>query len=844
MRIVDQPLLRVALAGLRAHYVRLLMTAAAIVVGVSFLAGSLVYGDTARAAFYDDLAKSSRNVDVVVQSGWSLLDRGALDRVRAVDGVADADGRVIANMGMLGADGKLLITSGHVGYGISVPTSAGLSRFDVAAGRVPERAGEIAVEQQTVQQQGFTLGGTVRLVGRDGAPVEFTLVGVLDLGVNKLFGGSSVGALTDADLRRITNTDRYTQIVATAAPGVSQAELRSRVQAAAPGGWTMTGDELAEELAVEAGKYVDGFLSVLIGFGLVALTVSGFVIYNTFAMLAAQRGRELALLRCVGASRGQVLGSVLIEASVLGVLASLGGVLASLVVGQGLLLSRELVATSIPDHALVLRWPTVLVAVGFGTALTLLGALAPAVAASRVPPLTALRDAGTIEHRETGRRSRTVVFAVLTGLGLLIALGGLGLDFAGLPLVLGGAMLVFLGLVTGAPLVIGRLIRAVGALPARVFGVPVRLATLNAYRNPRRVAATTSALMIGVTLMSLFSVLLATARDQAGRELTENFPVDFVLAPKRVNADGPVTAADGVPQAAIDALAARPELATVAPARLASRETDPRFYGDAAVWATSGAVRPEVKEGDLGALGTGTAAVQRDYAATLGAGLGDRLTLPRAGQVRIIALYDDAPLDASVMLSWDGFTAAYGAGAANRVLIDVADGTPVADARRVVDAALAGYPLVQVESAADAAESLTASLDELLAIFAALLGMSVLIALFGISNTLSLSVFERTRESATLRALGLTRRQLRATLLSEAALMALVGALAGVLFGAATGWAASLGLISVYGTGLPVLPVGRLALFAAVASGAALVAAVLPARRAARASVVAALTDA
>lgn len=833
------PLLRTALAGLRAHYLRLLMTAAAIVVGVSFLAGSLVYGDTARAAFYDDLAKSSRNVDVVVQSGWSLLDRDALDRVRAVDGVAAADGRVIANMGMLGADGKLLITGGHVGYGISLPTAPGLSRFDLADGRVPERAGEIAVEKQTAEAQGFTLGGTVDLVGPDGAPVTFTLVGVLDLGVNKLFGGSSVGALTDADLLRITGTVRYTQIVATAAPGVDREELRSRVQQAVPDGWTMTGDELAADLAAEAAKYVDGFLSVLIGFGLVALTVSGFVIYNTFSVLAAQRARELALLRCVGASRPQVLGMVLIEASVLGVIASLGGVLASMVVGWGLLLSRELVATSIPDHALVLRWPTVLVAVVFGTVLTLLGALVPAVAASRVPPLTALRDAGTIEHRETGRRSRAVVCAVLTGLGLLILLGGLGLGFAGLPLVLGGAMLQFLGFVVGAPLVIGRVIRAVGWLPSRVFGLPVRLATLNAYRNPRRVAATTTALMIGVTLMSLFSVLLATARDQAGRELAENFPVDFVLTPKRVNLDGPVTAADGVPQAAIDALTARPELSVVAPVRLASRETDPRFFGDAAVWATSGDVRPEVTAGDLGELAAGTAAVRRDH----GAALGDRLTLPRGGTVRVVALYDDAPLDAQIMLSWDGFAAAFGPGQPNRVLVDVAAGTSTTTGRQAVDAALAGYPLIQVESAADRAESLSASLDELLAIFAALLGMSVLIALFGISNTLSLSVFERTRESATLRALGLTRAQLRATLLSEAALMALVGALAGIVFGAATGWAASLGLISAYGHGLPVLPVGQLALFALVAAGSALVAAVLPARRAARASVVSAMTD-
>jgi putative ABC transport system permease protein len=848
------PLLRVTVAGLRAHAVRLALTAAAVMIGVGFLAGALVYGDTARSAFYEDMARSARNVDAVVRpagfDGAARVPPEVVDRLRTVPGVAKVDGRATETLSMVDRTGKLITNFGQVGYGLSRPAEPTLSRYGIASGRLPERAGEIAVDRGTVDKSGFQLGQPVRVLDRDGKPHDLTLVGVLDLGVNRYFAGQSVAALESGQLADLTSGRplQYTEVVVTADRGVEQATVRDGVEAALDSQyWVTTGDQYRGELAERAAKYVDGFLRVLIGFGLVAVTVSGFVIYNTFTILAAQRRRELALLRCVGASRRQVFGTVAGESLALGVVASLGGLLLSLLVGYGLILGRELVGAVIPSHTPVVGWGTVAVAVGFGTVVTVASALVPATAASRVAPLAALRTAESTDPPIDRRRSamRLVVAATLGGLGAVAALAGHGAGFGGLPLVLGGAMLVFLGMVVLAPLVVGRFTHAVGWLPGRLFGAPARLAAVNARRNPRRVAATTTALMIGVALMSMLSVLLATARTQAGRELTENFPVEFVLQP----ADGEQFRAwgerfagtDGIPDEVVQVLRGRREFATVAEVR------DARSFlagHRARVWAVApdgfrGPVVPEVTEGNIADLRPGSVALRRTLASDAGVRVGDRIELAGFGEQTVVALYDDAPTDDEVLVPWatPGLSPQ-----TSQVLVDVVDSVPTGQARQALDAALRDYPLVQVDSLAERRGDLTTSLNELLGIFAALLGMAVIIAMFGIGNTLSLSVFERTRESATLRALGLSRRQLRGMFLVEAALMAVLGSLAGVVFGVVVGWTAALGLIDAYGHGTPTVPVGQLFLYVGLATAAALLAGLLPARQATRAEIIAALS--
>ena len=824
-------MLRIALAGLRGHAVRLLLTGLAVVVGVSFLAGTLVYGDTATAAFYADLARSARGVDVDVRAFDEKLKIApeALATVRAVPGVATADGRYQEHLPLLGPDGRIITDAGRVGIVLSLPGA--LRPYDVAAGRLPQAPGEVAIDRSTVDVYGFALGGTVRGLDRTGVPHPLTLVGVLDLGVNRQYFGLTVSTVDDSTLRALTRSEGYAEIAIAAAPGTDPVALQRRVRDALHAQYRVrTGDQLRQVLARRAAKYVDGFLAVLVAFGLVALTVSAFVIYNTFAILAAQRSRELALLRCLGAGRRQLVAAVLVEAALVGLLASIVGLAGSVLVGYGLIGARDLIGAQIPAHPPVVGVTTAVVALGLGTAITVFSALVPAVAAGRVAPLTALGAADAAPARPARRAPRLAVGGTLAAAGLAAALRGVPDGFAGLPLVFAGAMLGFLAVVTVAPLGIGRVVAVLGWLPGRWFGAPARLATENARRNPRRTAAVATALMIGVALMSMLSVLLATARTQTGRELTENFPVDFVLTRAAFGTR------DGLPDGMTATLRDRSEFATVVGVRTESASIAGRRV---TAWAVepgglAGRISPEVTEGTLAGFGPGRVALARQLAWDERIAVGDRVEVPGAGALTVVAFYDDSPVDASALLSWPDFGSAFGPGQADQVLVNAAPGLSTVDARRALDDALRPYPVVEVGTLGESRAALDGTLDQLLGIFAALLGLSVAIAIFGIGNTLTLSVVERVRETAILRALGLSRRQVRGMLLVEAGLMATAGALGGVLFGLAVGWTAAAALIRTYGHGLPTVPAGQLAGFTALAVVAALVAGVLPARRAAR----------
>jgi len=841
-------MLRTTLAGLRAHKLRLLLTATAIMIGVGFLAGTLVYGDTAKAAFYDDLARAARNVDASVgSSGFSetgqRFDVGIVDEVKAVPGVAHADGRMAERLPMLDGKGRLISYLGRIGWALSTPGDEHLSMYDIGTGRQPERAGEIAVDDTTAEIYGFKVGQQVSVVGLDQKPVALTLVGIMDLGANKRFAGFTVAALTPADMRTFTGADGYAEVVASAQPGVSQQELAGRLEEHFAGrARVTTGAELRMDYAVAAAKYVDGFLVVIFGFGLIALAVSVFVIYNTFAILVAQRVRELALLRCVGASRPQLFGSVVLEAVVVGVVASVGGLLVSTVVGEGLLIGRNTVGSGVRVDRLIVTPTTVLVGIGLGTLFTVVASLLPAVTASRIAPLAALR-ATTLEAAALSGPARhplrIAIAVALAGFGGLVMLAGTRVPgFNGVPIVFAGAIAVFAGIVVASPLIVARLTAWVGWLPARLLGAPARLAVTNALRNPKRVAATTSALMVGLALMSVFSVLLETARAQATQELDENFSVDYIISGV-YTPNGP---ARRVPLAVTEVLRSHPELAAVAGARSRSSQVDGRA---AEVWsmepgALDTVLRPEITAGSAAALKPGTVALNRFFADAIGARVGSQVEV-RSQTLTVGALYDDSPTDGQALVDWGDYTTLFGPGDPDQVLVKAAEGVSPEVSRAAVDASLTVAPLTQVSSQAEWRARITGTLDEQLGVFSALLGMSIVIGLTGIANTLALSVLERTRESALLRALGLSKGQLRGMLVLEAVLMALVGAVVGIGFGVVVGVSASVGLIRQYGHGYPVVPIGQLLLYVVVAGAAGAVAALLPARRAARIEVAAAM---
>jgi putative ABC transport system permease protein len=406
----------------------------------------------------------------------------------------------------------------------------------------------------------------------------------------------------------------------------------------------------------------------------------------------------------------------------------------------------------------------------------------------------------------------------------------------------GGSMVVFGAVVLLMPLVVTTLSRPVRWVLGRLFGATGRVAMDNARRHPIRFAATTSALIVGIAPLTTFAVLLTTARVQGERELAENLPVDFVVS----HADIGGHSRPGFPEALVAHMGATPDFGVVALSRTTETNAEECCHrvGTTEPGVLGSRLALEVREGGLGGLPPGTAAVNTSFAAAHGTHVGDRITVgppDHSWTPTVVATFDNAPIAVAVIVNWSDFAKHLTGN--DDLLIRRADGSTAASAAAALDAALADDPLVVISSAASRRESLAHSLDRRLTQANVLLGLSLVIALLGIANTLSLAVLERTRESALLRALGLARRQMVGMLLLEAALMALVGAAVGVAFGIGFGWITARELIRTYGHGAPDIPVGTIATYVGLAALAGAVASILPARRAASASIVSAMTD-
>lgn len=818
-----------------------MLTAAAIAGGAGFLAGTTIYADTASAAFYDQLARGGRNVDVVVlPPDNERVPAESLQAMRSLPEMSDVDGRFAEVLGLLDTRGKLISNEGLAGSVISLPAVAALSRFDVVEGRMPQAQGELAVDRATAQRYGFAVGDPAQVVTEEG-PHPFQVVGLIDLGVSRGISGLSTVAMSDVDLRALVQPKGFAEVVArsTGDPEAARQAVATLAAAGAfpPGTEVLTGDEWRRRIAIDASKYVDGFHQVLQGFALIALAVCGFVIYNTFSILTARRTRELALWRCLGAGRTRLRALVFAEAAALGVIGALAGIAVGVATGWALIAGRAAFGgTAVPDHSLVVRPDAILTTLLVGTVTALIASAPAAWRAGHIAPLAALREA-TLHDLRPRPWPRVAAAVVLGAAGAWMMRRGLPWGFDGLVWIFGGASVLFGGLILAAPLVVGRVTAVVGWLPARLLGAPGRLALGHARHSPRRAAATTSAVMVGMGVLATVSVLLATAADQSRKELSENFSVDFKLTSVDVKMGN---GKSRVPRGLIEKLRAHKEFAAATGLR-----NDLSIVDNSGIYAwtaqsLAAPFTPEVIRGDLTALGDGNVAVDRFYADDLGIELGARLRVEERDYT-VIAVFDDAPSGADILFGWADYARIHGESEPDEVIVALAPGVTVTQGQGVLDEVLAGYPLIEVSGNAQQRAELTGAFDRLLGIFTALLGVALLIALFGIGNTLALSVWERGRESATLRALGLSRRGLLTALLLEAALMALVGGGAGLLFGGAVGWAAATGLISFYGHGMPTVPFGQFAIYLAIAALAAGIAALLPARTATKTPIVAGL---
>lgn len=844
-------MLRTTLWSLRGQLRRLVATTLAVVFGVAFVAGTLIFADTTRAGYTEAFARIATNVDVVVQpgeDGSAPLTEAQLAAVRALPDVSAAEGRMATPLTLLDRQGRPVTNAGDVGVAVSTDGDASLRPYEII-GRMPG-PGEALLDTDTAERLGYGIGDTITVIDSSEDRRRLEVVGLIDFGVSRQYSGLSVVGLPAAAVVDLTGREDFREIAIRARAGVEPAALASAVASAVEAGQpVVTGEQWRQDLLDEAASWLAPYSTLLLLFGLVSLIVAAFVIYNTFAVLGTLRVPQTALLRCIGATRRQVFVATLLESAIIGLAGGVLGVPLSVGVTYALAgLVNSTVDIEIPVRSPVLGAGPVVAGLVLGSVVTVAAALVPAIRATRTRPVAALRDQPT-----AAPGARRV--AVRAAFAVLVAAGGVAVTVLGyqhsdqntsLLLIVLGGVLTFLGLLIAAPLYIGQLCALLGAVPARLLGTPATLAGANSRRNPGRTAITAATLMVGIGLMSVFTVVMSSVDVTTSRTLARNYPVDFVAT--GVQDD---SAAASVPAGYADALRGRPEFDAVGQVRRVVATVDGSSIRVGAVDPASlgTLITPDLTEGTLADLTAGTAIVAASPARLGGTPVGATLSVAgerSAVSVRVVAV-SPALLPGNfgnldLLVVWADLVTIAGEGADTAVFATTAPGVSPNVAAGALDALADRYPLVSVGGVASLRSDLESSIDSLLALVAGLLAITVIIALFGVANTLSLSVVERTRESATIRALGLTRGQLRATLLLEALLMAAAGALIGLGFGLAYGAVLVEKVLTNLGP-IVAVPWAWFGGIVALVTLTAVLAALLPARRAARSAIVAAMVD-
>ncbi|MDX3004173.1 FtsX-like permease family protein [Kribbella solani] len=807
---------RSLLSSLRAHLGRLIAACLAIVLGVGFGSLAMVVHSSASHGVDETIGAQYKGVDAVVKTNQASISPTDVARAKALPQAASVITRTSAFL-QASFPGLVRPTSLVVESLYDTSRIAGPA---TSSGRLPTATTEIALPAREAAKYKVGVGQTLRLESYDKKSWTVRIVGLID---DSKYIGSAPAVATPAAVKTFAPDEYIAAINLAAKPGVSPEQLTKAVRAVvAPGVMVYTGAEFIQ-------REVEGFthgIDVLGGvfgmFAVIALFVACLVIGNTFTIVIAQRTREMALLRCVGASRRQVFTSVLSEATVVGAIASAIGVIFGVALSAlALAMSREF-NWGIPPVPLHLDASSLLLPLVLGTVATLIAAVVPARRATKVAPLAALRpEVAPAAASRAGILRLILGFLLLAGGGLLLAAGAAAHQV--LIGVAGGA-LSFLGVLAVGSLLVPALIRVIGVLPAR-SGVPGRIALANAVRNPKRTAATTSALLIGVTLISLTCVGIASVRKTFDVSMDGQYPVDLVVA----------TYNEKMPSGAADQLRAIKGITQVVPVsqvRVKAAGDEVEVTG-----IDAGAAGSVIHNPDLAsALKPGTALLDYSTMNLLKAEDGAKVTIGTGAHKLTVTARRATGLYAMTLTSTDLAKLAPNAPVTGYWLAS----DPKANGSRVIDAVEQSIPTVKdlsVSGGLAERTSYTKIFDVLLIVGVGLLGVSVLIALVGVGNTLSLSVLERTRENALLRAMGLSRRQLRAMLAVESLLMALVAAGLGIVLGLVYGWtgtAALMGGQTVDGGVQYAVPGTLLIAIAAIAAVSGLLASVLPARRAAK----------
>jgi putative ABC transport system permease protein len=834
---------KAVIKGLLAHKLRLLLTGLAIVLGIGFVSGTYVLTDTMNKAFDNLFTDVTRGVDVFVsakdntesQTSFSPpgIPESVLGTVEGVDGVQSAEGSVDGFAQMIDKEGEAIVPNGPPSIGTTFLPDDESS--EVSSGRPPMGLGEVAVDFATAEDHGFEVGDEIQIVFESGSR-SFEIVGIAGSEDSAGMDLGATVALFDLETaqRVLGSRGEFSQIRIAGSDGVSDVELAARVSEVLPSGFeAATGTQTAEEQSTQIKQALSFFNVTLLAFAAIALFVGAFLIFNTFSVVVAQRTREYALLRTLGATGGQITRSVFIEALLVGLVFSAVGIGAGFLIALGLGAVLSAFGIDLPTTDLVMLPRTVIVGLVVGTLVTVVASVAPARRASRVSPMAALRETTPASGGWSRRRALAGVVVAIAGAALLWV--GLTADLSRPIVAVGaGAALVFIGVAILGPLFAGPLSSVVGFPVRGLLRVPGKLAQQNAGRNPKRTAATASALMIGVALVSMISVLAASLKASTAAALEKNLRADFIVTTGSTFGGSPISARFA------ESLRGRPEIAAVSPLRLgAFREKGTLGYLAATdVASIDQTMELGVEEGDTADLQDGGIFISRTTADARDVQVGDELNLrfDKTGTVssEIEGIFANKDVvQTNYLMSLQEYDRNFTDRLDFMVFVATASGSTQAEARAAIESAAESFPSVNIADQGEFREQQEQSINQLLGLLTALLGLALFIAVLGITNTLALAVFERTRELGLLRAVGMTKRQTRSMIRWESVIVAVIGAIMGMVVGCFFGWALVRALESEGITELAV-PGGQLALYGIAAAIAGVLAGLPPARSAAR----------
>jgi putative ABC transport system permease protein len=847
-------MLRTSFKNLLARRRRLMATALAIVIGVSFVAGTLVLTDTIGRTFTGLFSTVYKGTSAVVRAQAAfegiqnsgaqrpLVDASLVASLSNVKGVAADAGEVYGYARLVGKNGKAIgnPANGAPALGGAWQTVPQLNSWTLVAGRPPSGGNEVVIDKRSATEGHLNVGDTTTVLVQ-GPPRQMLVTGIVKFGKADSPGGASVALFTTSEAQRLLGQPgKFNSILFAAQPGVSQAQLTHNLQAEIPAGLeAVTGHQVANEGRSAIMNALSFINTLLLIFGVVALLVGAFMIFNSFSITVAQRTRENGLLRALGATKRQVLGSVLLEALIIGLLASVAGLILGVVVAGGLKALMGAMGIDIPAGGIVFAARTAIVALVLGTGVTLVAALSPARKAGKVSPVAAMQES-LVTSTGYGSKQRVFVGAGVLGAGVIAVFVGL---FAHLPravFVVGcGALLVFLGVAILGRTVSLPLSRWIGAPLPHLRGVSGTVAYQNAMRNPKRTAATASGLMICVALISFFTIFASSTTAAINSLVDRGFVSGDLLISTGASGNG------GVDPTLAQRAAQLPEVSAASSLRVGMAKIEGSVEQIVAVNPSTGfqIFNIHVLDGNTQKMGPTSIAIYKNQATAHHLKIGDQIPVQFAytgvRPMTVAAIYGSkGPADYYISLS--AYEANFPVQLDYMVLVKKAPEVSQASAEAALKTVSKAFPGTSVLDKSQYKAQIAAPINQLMGLVDVLLLMAVIIALLGIGNTLALSILERIRELGLMRAVGMTRRQLRRTIRLESIVVAVQGALLGLVIGLVFGWAI-IHALNIMGTSVVSIPYRSLLMIVVLSAVAGVIAAIGPARRAAKLNVLRAI---